>query len=809
MTTLSPGSYGGDVSASVIVYGPDGKMYPNPAAAMAAGVTNYTMTPPATTGTAPVANIPTYGYELQRMMQQYGVSAPVAPRTSDQKLLDQYFSKLNTPMYEQPSGNALFNKYLDIGMGKVAAPSGPMTDFFPGQAVCPEGQRYDPVTTKCVSVTAPGGVAEAGRITTGTPNIGGNQCPPGFNFDPATRSCVPTPITGIPADNRSISAQQPMPNCPPGFVLDPVNRICVPEVKAEQPAPGTPAPVTPTPAPCQSGYVRNESGNCVPDPEQVALVNKYYGKGAGGYDLYSAVQKGDLNLNVARDVIGADVVDPWLSKAVDPDKTFSSWAIQNLATQRDNNQQATGGSGAEKLFDLYQQGSVGLGEIEDALGKTKVQNWMKAYRPDAYKSAYGLAEGGRVDFDSMVKKYQVGGLNRMSGFNPMVMGQQEEDPYTPPMFIEPGLRDMMDRYDMRPEQMIRSGSMAAAPAAAPSITAPQSMATPQSGMMSARERYDEAAGRLRSTIEELSQAAPSKGPSKAEMYFRLAAAFGRPTATGNFFESLGEAGQEMAQYKAEQRAAESSSAEQRRNLALELAKFDVTQAKDLMEAERTAQRPTSELFRPCYDLYQVGTPDYAACMQSRLEEEEQKTAQAAEYAGLRAENVQSQIEARNKAETYSRFEQGLLDDYTKRIASAQVAAGILFEAASLNEDSYTESMIDRFRRFGSRVADPDDPKLAIYEFMKNRLSANALASLKATFPGAISNAEREALDALQGASAETKEGRGMIFEATLGVMLDSIENSKKEIEKIKDRYYAGPSDVQTAEQMTLDGEVME
>jgi hypothetical protein len=196
-------------------------------------------------------------------------------------------------------------------------------------------------------------------------------------------------------------------------------------------------------------------------------------------------------------------------------------------------------------------------------------------------------------------------------------------------------------------------------------------------------------------------------------------------------------------------------------------------------------------------------------MQSRLEEEEQKTAQAAEYAGLRAENVQSQIEARNKAETYSRFEQGLLDDYTKRIASAQVAAGILFEAASLNEDSYTESMIDRFRRFGSRVADPDDPKLAIYEFMKNRLSANALASLKATFPGAISNAEREALDALQGASAETKEGRGMIFEATLGVMLDSIENSKKEIEKIKDRYYAGPSDVQTAEQMTLDGEVME
>ena len=35
-----------DVTSQVIVYGPDGTMYANPAAAIAAGVTNYTMTPP-------------------------------------------------------------------------------------------------------------------------------------------------------------------------------------------------------------------------------------------------------------------------------------------------------------------------------------------------------------------------------------------------------------------------------------------------------------------------------------------------------------------------------------------------------------------------------------------------------------------------------------------------------------------------------------------------------------------------------------------------------------------------------------------
>lgn len=789
MTTLSPGSYGGDVSASVIVYGPDGKMYPNPAAAMAAGVTNYTMTPPATTGTAPVANIPTYGYELQRMMQQYGVSAPVAPRTSDQKLLDQYFSKLNTPMYEQPSGNALFNKYLDIGMGKVAAPSGPMTDFFPGQAVCPEGQRYDPVTTKCVSVTAPGGVAEAGRITTGTPNIGGNQCPPGFNFDPATRSCVPTPITNIPVDNKPISAQQPMPNCPPGFVLDPVNRICVPEVKAEQPAPGTPAPVTPTPAPCQSGYVRNESGNCVPDPAQVALVNKYYGKGAGGYDLYSAVQKGDLNLNVARDVIGADVVDPWLSKAVDPDKTFSSWAIKNLATQRDNNQQATGGSGAEKLFDLYQQGSVGLGEIEDALGKTKVQNWMKAYRPDAYKSAYGLAEGGRVDFDSMVKKYQVGGLNRMSGFNPMVMGQQEEDPYTPPMFIEPGLRDMMDRYDMRPEQMIRSGSMAAAPAAAPSITAPQSMATPQSGMMSARERYDEAAGRLRSTIEELSQAAPSKGPSKAEMYFRLAAAFGRPTATGNFFESLGEAGQEMAQYKAEQRAAESSSAEQRRNLALELAKFDVTQAKDLMQAERELMSAQGAYGKQAADEGLVrGTPAFTARVQELANEAVERD-EMRYQSGINREQRLADTAAR-AASRMTAGEMRLMSDAEKEITAGDIAISALNQAIDLSEDAYTASIGDQAARAWAERTDPQAPKVVATRVMEQLVKLNVLNNLKLMFGGNPTEGERAIAFATAGLEAISITERNENLKLALDMATMRMDALQDKVSALKSGEYA-------------------
>jgi hypothetical protein len=46
------GGAGGDAGAQVVVYGPDGKMYSSPAAARAAGVTNYTNTPPNTGGGA-------------------------------------------------------------------------------------------------------------------------------------------------------------------------------------------------------------------------------------------------------------------------------------------------------------------------------------------------------------------------------------------------------------------------------------------------------------------------------------------------------------------------------------------------------------------------------------------------------------------------------------------------------------------------------------------------------------------------------------------------------------------------------------
>ena len=58
----------GDASAAVVVYGPDGKAYGSPAAARAAGVTNYTMSPP--TSIKPNPSIPLFDSNGNRIYQK-------------------------------------------------------------------------------------------------------------------------------------------------------------------------------------------------------------------------------------------------------------------------------------------------------------------------------------------------------------------------------------------------------------------------------------------------------------------------------------------------------------------------------------------------------------------------------------------------------------------------------------------------------------------------------------------------------------------------------------------------------------------
>ena len=932
-------------------YGPDGTEYASLSEAQAAGVVNPTTIKPVA---APKpANIPTYGFELARLMQQYGVNSPTAPRTTDQSLIDQYFKKIQTPMYQTPTGNGLFDQYLNIGLGNIASPFGPMTRFFPGQAVAPAGSRYDPVTNTNVNVTDPSGVASAGRITTGTPNIGGNQCPPNFNFDPVTRSCVPTIDTGLLTGGKSQSEQQPMPTCPPNTTLDRVNRICIPKgcpagyeedasgncvakfvqtpcppgftrdesgvcipprvpecppntvkdqatgqcvpkscpagyekdadgncvaksmevpcppgfsrdatgvclpIITEQPCPSgsvrsytgecvpvvappppvvIPPPPPPPPTPCQSGYVRSATGECVPDPEQLAFFNKYYqSPQAGEYDIYNAMSKGNLSENLVRDLVsqrGGENVDEWLAKNVDPDKTFSAYAIQNLAAQGrpDDPNVANRGtqSGENRVFDLYQQGAIGLNEIEDAMGKSNVQDWMRANQPEEYARVYsrsdvggdadfhkkieqvysppppvvtpppvetiqtpkpvnqgmsdadvrrifedaynkyggagvnahrslaetmnrlgistqqmarvsgytpeeveadyrafGYAKGGSVGLDGMMKKYQVGGSNRITDFNSMLGQAPAARPAMigqPPM-RDDGLNQMMQRYNV-------------------------------GRTSNSRQDYDQASERLKQAMMSASEASPvAAGPSKAEMYFRLASAFAKPTPTGNFFESLGNATGELAAYKGDVRAAESAAAQQRRDLAIELAKADVTRARDIMEIESESGRPLSPEGKSAYDEGLIpGTPEFAA---RKREIEEQNN-----LARLAAANAtptrMSTTEARAKF------------DAEREVLESEIAIDAINKAIELSETAYTKSVPDQILYEKAKITNPENERVVATQLMEQLVTTNLLSSLRSMFGGNVTEGERAIALATQGLESKSVAARDASFAELLG-----------------------------------------
>jgi hypothetical protein len=131
----------------------------------------------------------------------------------------------------------------------------------------------------------------------------------------------------------------------------------------------------------------------------------------------------------------------------------------------------------------------------------------------------------------------------------------------------------------------------------------------------------------RANFEKVLQASLNRtdatGPSKAEMYFNLAAAFGAPTKTGSFGESLANASTVMAGHKKGEREAALAARDRKDKLALDIAQYRATGSKDdlanlrtltaeEMKALRLAGMPVSEAGKMVYDMgLRPGMPGYA------------------------------------------------------------------------------------------------------------------------------------------------------------------------------------------------------
>ena len=311
--------------------------------------------------------------------------------------------------------------------------------------------------------------------------------------------------------------------------------------------------------------------------------------------------------------------------------------------------------------------------------------------------------------------------------------------------------------------------------------------------------------------------------SKAEMYFRLASAFGAPTKTGQFSENLSMVGKELGEYAKNKR----TSAKEKLALALEAQKMKMTSAKEELNTLRAltgeemkdkraiatellknyikSGEPQSAAGKQAVDEGLVpGTPAYQkrvevignmnieakmaqinsalsgvttaaanlAVTQSKLDLERQKfDQQKAQQAKLSPGEVRLKVEAED---TLAQTEQALTN---------------LKKAYSLNPNTFDGSLLDVAQRKLYESSGSKDPKVVATRELENLLKKASLSQLKATFPGAISNDERAALDAVQGLDAKSKDERAVIMKNAFTALKSVSERHRRRLLEINQGVY--------------------
>ena len=336
----------------------------------------------------------------------------------------------------------------------------------------------------------------------------------------------------------------------------------------------------------------------------------------------------------------------------------------------------------------------------------------------------------------------------------------------------------------------------------------------------ARKRSDAESLAFQKMIQEAMKGSADAAPSKAEMYFRLASAFGSPTKTGHFAESLGNVNKELAAYSKDERDAKKAQRALQLQLGLKGQEMRVASAKDelstiktLASEEMKSKRAiTAEVIK---DFIKSGEPESAAGKQAKDEglkvgtpefkarvNEIAQTSVDAKLAQVTATLAGMSVQQANANLAIQKF-QNLQEQQTKltpaevalktqtedMIGSTTQAMEDLKRAYALNPNTFDTSLPDIAQRKLLEAAGSKDPKLANTREQANLLDKGALAQLKATFPGAISDAETRALRELQGLGAKSVEERARIMKNGFRALKSIDERSKRRLDEIKRGVY--------------------
>jgi hypothetical protein len=312
----------------------------------------------------------------------------------------------------------------------------------------------------------------------------------------------------------------------------------------------------------------------------------------------------------------------------------------------------------------------------------------------------------------------------------------------------------------------------------------------------------------------------SQGPSKSEMYFRLAAAFGAPTKTGAFSENLAKAGEVLSEQKKAVR--EASSAERARKLQLGLqaqqakmagAKEDLgtlrTLAGEEMKDKRTiaaellkdyvrSGQPQSSAGKQALDEgLRPGTPEYQKRVGqiSELNVDRQMGQIQATLANLGLAQANAALQGQKfefqqeQASKLTAPEMKLKTETEDLLAQAAQGYKELKRALALNPNTFDTSLVDTAQRKALEAVGSKDPKVVNTRELENVLQKAALSQLKATFGGAISDGERTSLQATQGMESKSIEERARIMQNAADALKSIYARNKKRLNEINQGAY--------------------
>lgn len=315
-------------------------------------------------------------------------------------------------------------------------------------------------------------------------------------------------------------------------------------------------------------------------------------------------------------------------------------------------------------------------------------------------------------------------------------------------------------------------------------------------------------------------AQPEAAPSKAELYFRLAAAFADPGKTGSFGEGLGKAAGVIAEQKKSERESAKAAAAQRLQLGLtaqqarmQAAKEDVSALRGLAGEEEKSKRavatellkewvkkndPVSSAGKQAQDEgLAPGTPQFQARVReiSDLNIQRQATQIDALVAGMSATAANLALAQRREARAedaskkLSPPELKLKTETEDQLAAADSAMGILKQAYSLNPNTFDNSLPDLAQRKVLEAAGSKDKKLIATRTLENLLGEQALAKLKSTFGAAPTEGERKILMDLSGVGAKSIKERDEIIKNAFRALRSSRERQAKRLNEIKQGLY--------------------